>query len=117
MLVVPQAFIECEVRLYDKRKVHRRSPEDREMLKYVLSMIISLRYGIYTPEHKNYISMCMSFTEMPYWNGKIKWTYNTMASDQCNCATIKHCIAGYVIEKVQNKVIALYHSGTCTMSA
>ena len=33
MLVVPQAFIECEVRVYDKRKMKSRSDQDRESIK------------------------------------------------------------------------------------
>lgn len=33
MLVVPQSFIECEVRLYDKRGAVNRTDEDREELK------------------------------------------------------------------------------------
>lgn len=32
MLVVPQAFIECEVRLYDKREANQRTNEDKEAL-------------------------------------------------------------------------------------
>ena len=33
MLVVPQAFIECEVRIYDKREASKRTTEDKEALK------------------------------------------------------------------------------------
>ena len=47
MLVVPQAFIECEVRLYDKREVHSRTLEDTEMLKYVLSILVSVHIYIH----------------------------------------------------------------------
>ena len=33
MLVVPQAFIECEVRVYDRRMMKNRSDEDKESIK------------------------------------------------------------------------------------
>lgn len=33
LLVVPQAFVECEVRVYDKRKAEDRASDDQEALK------------------------------------------------------------------------------------
>ena len=34
LLVVPQAFIECEVRVYDKRRLKDRAKDDEESLRY-----------------------------------------------------------------------------------
>ena len=33
LLVVPQAFIECEVRVYDKRRLKDRANDDEEALR------------------------------------------------------------------------------------
>ena len=32
--MVPQAFIECEVRVYDKRRLKDRAKDDEEALRY-----------------------------------------------------------------------------------
>ena len=35
-LVVPQAFIECEIRVYDKRRAVDRASDDQEALRLVI---------------------------------------------------------------------------------
>ena len=44
LLVVPQAFIECEVRVYDKRKLKDRIQDDQDVHQ-------DLRYSIIQTSH------------------------------------------------------------------
>ena len=47
-LVVPRAFIECEVRVYDKRRLKDRAPDDEGALRYNhhnQSIVILISYG------------------------------------------------------------------------
>ena len=40
LLVVPQAFIECEVRVYDKRRLKDRAKDDEDALRYTIFIIL-----------------------------------------------------------------------------
>lgn len=47
LLVVPQVFIECEVRVYDKRELKDRIQDDQDMhqnLRYIVINIIQMSH-------------------------------------------------------------------------
>ena len=59
LLVVPQAFIECEVRVYDKRGLKDRMKDDQDVLQDLRYNKTSINTIIYTMrQFMHYISFC-----------------------------------------------------------
>ena len=83
LLVVPQAFIECEVRVYDKRGLKDRIKDDQEVhqdLRYnVIKIVLSYNETI---NFMHYISFCRSSAAL------IKWKINLMKLDQATYLAI-----------------------------